>query len=1490
MAERRAAFSGRDSFWLEGVLRAVMEARGVDAAGAAAIVEEAERQDWDTADLYALMQSWLGERRLVDKTPSYALDPAVLARAEEVFAEPFYVHLVRHPYGMIHSFEEAKLDQLFFRYPHRFARRELAELIWTASHENILERLGALPARRHTRVVYEELVAEPERVLRGLCDALGIAFHAEMAQPYKERERRMTDGIHRESRMLGDVKFHLHKGVDAGAAWRWRQDYREDFLGEPTWEMAARLGLPAPPPSDTAAPAGGASRPAGDAAAADGDAASAWHALRAEPERTGVPLPLSFAQERLWFLDQLHPGSAAYNIPAAVRLRGELQPAALAQAFREVVRRHSVLRARFLYGGSEPAQVIAEVPPPAPLPCLDLSALPDGPRHAEQLRLVAAAAARPFDLQTGPLVRSAVLRLQPAEHVVLLTMHHIVSDGWSMGLLIRELAALYATFVRRQPSPLPALAIQYADYARWQRAWLSGAVLDRQLAFWRQALAGVPVVQLPTDRPRPPAESFRGAERRLLVDGAAGAPMLELGQRLGATPFMSLLAVFAVLLSRVSGQVDVAVGTPSANRIRAELEGLIGFFVNTLVLRIDLAGELSFADLLARVRQVSLAAFAHQDLPFEKIVFELQPERDLSRSPLFQVMFALQDGFGSRLALPGLSLEGLPASSGVAKFDLTLSLTTGPQGISGTLEYKLDLFEGATAERWLRHFAALLAAAAAEPHRRVAELPLLAAAERQQLLIEGSDTAAAFAWEGSVDELVERRAALAPGRLALSAGPDERSYGALAAGAARVAGRLRSLGLARGEPVAVAIGRSVRLPEALLGVWRAGGAYVPMDPAYPVDRLLYMLEDAGCRLLVADEATPRDLVHRATEVVWIDSATGVPEAAAPATGLPAAAAPPPEQEPMHASAQELPIGSAPAETPSGSPDRALGILPRHSPSDLAYILYTSGSTGKPKGVEVSHGALLNFLRSMARQPGLGPEDVLLAVTSLSFDIAALELYLPLLVGARLVLVERDVAADGMRLLGSLMGSGATVLQATPSTWRLLVAAGWQASPGLTALCGGEALPERLAADLVARAGEVWNLYGPTETTVWSAADRVEAGAPVRIGPPIANTSLALMSRELEPVPPGVAGELWIGGDGVARGYRGRPDLTAERFVPDPLSGGSSAPGARLYRTGDLARHDGRGRLEFLGRIDHQVKVRGFRIELGEVESALESHPAVARAVAVADALGGGRLVAYVVPRQPGLKEVVPALRNHLAATLPDYMIPTAWVELATVPLTPNGKVDRRRLAALAAGASAAAAGRPARPERRAPASPAEELVASIFEEVLGVPAVGMDESFFDLGGHSLLATQVVARVRTSWGIELPLRALFELPTVARLAAHLAALRAGGLAAAPPPIAPISAVPRAAGHPERRGMARLPLSFGQERLWFLDQLEPGGVAYNMPAAVRLRGEFDAAALAASLGEVVRRHEVLRTVFALAGEEAVQVPLPPAPLPLPLVDLA
>jgi amino acid adenylation domain-containing protein len=1217
--------------------------------------------------------------------------------------------------------------------------------------------------------------------------------------------------------------------------------------------------------------------------------------------RHGQSFPLSYAQQRLWFLHQLDRASAAYNMPAPVRLSGRLDEAALARALAAVVRRHEVLRTSFVDEDGRPVQRIG--PPAAvPLPRIDLRHLAlGGSPSAETTRealahaLAVAEIRRPFDLAAGPPVRALLLRVTPAESILVLTVHHIASDAWSMGILVREVETLYEACVSGlAPAALPPLPVQVADCAVAERQWLDEAALSPQLAYWQRRLAGLDgPLELPADRPRPQVQTFRGAHLAAALPATTLAALRALAQSEGTTLFTLLLAALLVLLRRYTGRHDLTVGTPIANRDRPEIEPLIGLFVNTLVLRADLSGDPPFRQLLAAVRETVLEDFAHRDVPFERLVEELQPERDLAHSPLFQVLLAYQGRTLDRQAGGGLVARPLALESGRSLFDLTLTLEDAPAALVCAFEYNSDLFDSARIRRMAGHWAELLSGIAAAPERRLSELPLLTAAERHQLLIEGPDAAARPGRAERIDKRIARQAARHPGRLAVATATERRTYGEMAAGAARIAARLRALGLRRGEPVAVALGRSVRLPEALLGVWRAGAAYVPMDPGYPEERLLYMFADAGCRLLLADATTPPALLERAALVVRLE------EEHAPANVSAGAAAA--DQEP------------SPAVVAGAGPGR-------DDPGELAYVLYTSGSTGRPKGVEVTHGALANLLRSVEEWPGLSPEDVLLAVSSLSFDIAAFDIYLPLLAGARIELVDREVAADGERLVARLAGSGATALQATPSTWRLLVESGWEGSPGLKALTAGEALSERLAAAMLARSREVWNLYGPTETTVYSAGGRVRAGEPIRLGGPIANTTLVVVGPDLTAQPLGVPGELWIGGAGLARGYRGRPEVTARQFVPDPFGGD---PGGRMYRTGDLARRDDSGRLEFLGRIDHQVKVRGFRIEPGEVEAALESHPAIARAVVLADGTGGGRLIACMVaaaaasaappalhpagpqapdpagPRVPPPLPPLPpisALRAHLARSLPDHMIPTAWVELPALPLTPSGKVDRRRLAVEMASAMSASGARSARQGPRAPATPAEELVAAIWEEVLGVPDVGPDDNFFDLGGHSLLATQVAARVRRSWGIEVPLRALFELPTVARLAAHLAVLKAGGLtpaiAEAPPiaPIAPIAGVPRAAGHPGRRGTARLPLSFGQERLWFLDQLEPGGVAYNMPAAVRLRGELDAAALAASLGEVVRRHEVLRTVFALAGEQAVQVPLPPAPLPLPLVDLS
>ncbi len=1160
--------------------------------------------------------------------------------------------------------------------------------------------------------------------------------------------------------------------------------------------------------------------------------------------------PLSFAQQRLWFIDQLE-GGALYNVPMALRVDGALSVAVLSRTLQEVVRRHEVLRTVFPAVDGRSQQVIL---PPAglALPLVELTGLPAALRQPVAARLVAAEARRPFDLARGTraaasagrptrsagLFRAGLWRLGQTEHLLLLNLHHIVSDGWSLGVLLREIATLYGAFAAGGPSPLPELPVQYADFAIWQRSWLQGEVLDEHLDYWRRQLAGVPpVLALPLDRPRPPVQTFPGATRPLQLERGLSDAVGELCRSRGVTPFMVLLAAWTALLGRHAGQDDVPVGTPVAGRGRRETEGLIGFFVNTLVLRGDLAGNPSFAELLDRVRRTSLDAFAHQDLPFERIVEAIAVERNRAVSPLFQVFFAFQNIRLGTLDLSGLRLAPLDVHTGLANFDLTLTLQQGPAGFAGTLEHNTDLFDGSTAERLAAHFATLLRAAMDDPGLPVQDLPLLPAWERQQSLVEWCDTDRALA-PVCLHQLVEAQLDRAPDAVALIAGDRHLSCAELEARANRVARHLRSLAVGPDQLVGLCTDRSPEMVIGMLGILKAGGAYLPLDPAYPRERLAFLMEDSGVRVLL----TEGDLAER------------VPAGAARVVRLDGPAF----------------LGAA-----SGERRREGGA----TPASLAYVIYTSGSTGKPKGAGISHAAVVNLLASMQARPGMGTADALLAVTTLSFDIAALEIYLPLVCGARLLLASRQMAQDGELLRQALAAGEVTVMQATPATWRLLLAAGWTGARGLTVLCGGEALARDLADQLLGACDSLWNVYGPTETTIWSSLDEVApggeggdrvvggggvpsvGGGAVAIGRPLDNTGIYLVSPRLEAVPAGVAGELLIGGAGLARGYHGRPDLTAEKFVPHPLAAARPAAGARLYRTGDLARHLAGGRIEYLGRIDHQVKVRGFRIEPGEIEAALGRHPELRQAVVAVreDRPGDQRLVAWVVPsgeRAPAAAE----LRSYLAERLPEPLVPAAFVALASLPLLPNGKVDRRALPAPEWTPAAAAAS--------LPRTPAEELLAGIFAEVLGLPGVGAEDDFFTLGGHSLLATQLVARIFQVFGVELPLRAVFESRTLAQMAARIAALR--GAAAAGAGMAP-PLVPRAAGA-DARG---LPLSFAQERLWFLDQLVPDNPFYNIYNALRIEGPLDEATLERAVREVMHRHEGLRTVFAERDGIPVQV---------------
>ena len=1025
---------------------------------------------------------------------------------------------------------------------------------------------------------------------------------------------------------------------------------------------------------------------------------------------------MSFAQRRLWFLDQLEPGNPFYNLPLAVPFLASVHAAVLERSVNELVKRHEALRTVFSVSDGEPMQVI--LPTLAvPLETADLRDLPAEAREAEVTRLAAEMAQRPFDLTRGPLLRTALVRRDAQDYVFLLTMHHIISDGWSLGVFWRELVALYNAFYMGRPSPLPELPIQYADFAVWQKQRLQGEIFASLLGYWKKRLAGLPVLQLPTDRPRPAVLSYRGAFQELGLSRPLAAGLKALSQQEGATLFMTLLAAFATLLQRYGGQTDIVVGSYVASRDRAELEGLIGFFVNSLVLRVDLSGDPSFRELLGRVREMALGAYAHQELPFEKLVEELQPERDLSRNPLFQVTFQLfstpEEGKRSE-ATKGTTIE---INRGMAIFDLAVNLWEGPEGLGGHIEYSTDLFEAATIERLANHFRVLLKGIVARPEERLSQLPLLTEGEKRQLLVEWNATDADYPAR-CVHELFAEQAQRTPGAVAVVAGGKTLHYAELERRSNQLAQRLRLLGVEHQTLVAVCVERGLHMVVGLLAVLKAGGAYVPLDPAYPRERLAFMLADSGAKVLLTERSAASHLPTYDGTVLHLD------------------------EEEIYAGMNDQAPGN-PATLDS-----------------LCYVIYTSGSTGKPKGVEVEHRGLVNLATWHNRFYQVCPQDRATQLASISFDASAWELWPYLITGASVHVVDAETRAQHSELARYMASNGITLsFLATPLAELFLQ----EMHSGLllrALLTGGDRLhrcsPSECKFQLV-------NHYGPTEdsvvTTAWPFPEN-NTTSPL-IGRPIANTEVYVLDAHRQPVPVGVPGELYIGGAGLARGYHQRPELTAEHFLANPFS---SSPAARLYKTGDLVRYRPDGNLEFLGRLDHQVKIRGFRIELGEIESALAEHPSVRdAAVTLRTDDPGPRLVAYVAashPLSPGL------LRAHLQERLPDYMLPSAYVFLETLPQTANGKVDRAILPA------PDSVPFEKQPHYVAPRDAVEQALADLWAEVLKVDRVGIHDNFFEIGGHSLLATQLVSRVRSTLRVEIPLQALFRAPSVEAFAAIL----------------------------------------------------------------------------------------------------------------------
>ncbi|HYN85680.1 MAG TPA: amino acid adenylation domain-containing protein [Pyrinomonadaceae bacterium] len=1076
-------------------------------------------------------------------------------------------------------------------------------------------------------------------------------------------------------------------------------------------------------------------------------------------ERDGAPPPLSFAQQRMWFLNQLEPASVAYNVSFAARLTGRLDVAALRRSLTEVVRRHEALRTTFAEADGEPVQVIREAAE-ASLHVVDLGALPEGEREQEARRQAAEEARRPFDLVAGPMLRTTLYRLGEREHAVLLVTHHIVSDAWSTGVFMRELATLYEAYTRGEPSPLAELPIQYADFAVWQRQRLRGAELAGHLDYWRETLAAMPpALELPTDWVRPPVNTYRGANHSLVLGAELTERLKRLSNAEGATLFMTLLSAYVALLYRHTGQADIAVGTPIAARNRAEVEDLIGFFANTLVMRARLGRGMTFRELLAHVREVTLGAYTHQELPFEMLVDELQPERDLSRNLLFQVWFVLQNTPAEGMKLSGLSLSEMPFESGTAKFDLALTMLETRDGLVAEFNYNRDLFASETVARMAGHFGRILEEAAADPERKLERLSLLSDAERRLLVEDRNETRARYERATPVHELFERQAARTPEAAALRFGEEWLTYAELNRRANRLAHHLRRLGVGPESRVGICVERSLEMVVGLLAVMKAGGAYVPLDPTYPAERVLRVLESAGARVLLTKRETAAKLPdgYEGRVVCFDADRAAIEEQSADDPRVPVA------------------------------------------PENLAYVIYTSGSTGTPKGVCVTHGGLTNytqFIRAKLRTGGAddgdgGERNVGLhfaLVSTFTADLGNTCLFPSLVSGGCLHVVDYALATDCARLAAYTARHPFDVLKITPSHLGALLASpqGGEVLPREFLLLGGEALPF----ELVNRVAElrpgcaVINHYGPTETTVGCltldvAETETVAGRArtVPVGRPIANTRAFILDANLELVPPGSAGELCIGGDGLARGYLNEPRGTAERFVPDSLSG---EPGARLYRTGDLARFHADGQIEFLGRVDHQVKIRGFRIELGEIEATLAEHPAVREVVVTAPSEGAGerRLVAYVVARD-GARVSAAELREFLGRKLPEYMIPQAFVVLDALPLTPNGKIDRR---ALPTPDEAQARG------GRSVALPRDNLeiqLAQIWKDVLGLETQpGITDNFFELGGHSISAVRLMAQVSKWFGQKLPLSALFESATVERLAE---VLRGRAESAAPSPL-------------------------------------------------------------------------------------------------------
>ena len=1384
LGQRQQQLTGEAAYRREGAIRALMAIHEVDAAAAQTMMADWEARDESVADFYHHLQTAVSPRLLVDKSTFYALDTAVLHRAEQLFDNPYYIHLTRHPYGMIYSFENVRLDRLYFSQQRTFSPRRLAELIWLICHQNITQFLATIPARRQVQLQYEALVRQPQQQMARLAAWLELPPQPAMWQPYGDQSRRMTDGLYdlAASRMVGDVKFHEHSGIDPAQADKWRAKHKRPFLSPITQEMAHSLGYE----TDTAA-------------------ASLF--------------PLHPAQKRLWFLAQLRPDSPVYNVARAWLWSGELDVAALATAVSHLIRRHAALRTTFVTDAQGQPQQKVLPPTAVSLPPIALD--PDACRGLPS-RLppaLAEVAARPFALTpAAPPLRLALYRVAADQHILLVVLHHLITDGWSMALLGQELVEMYTAVTHNRPPQLPPLPFSYGQLAQRQHRQHQAA----DLAYWRQQLQDLTPLSLPTDYPRPAVETFRGQNHHFRLPPALAQAVHDFSRQQQATPFMTLLAAFKLLLHRYTGQDDLIIGTPTANRHEAAAHNLVGCFINLLPLRADVSGNPTFAELVGRVQATTIAAQRHQQLPFDALVEALQPARDLSRQPFFQILFAWQNyPLAAAPTATNLTITPLPLETDTAKYDLTLFLWPDGEGLAGKWEFNSDLFAPATIERLHGHWQTLLTAVLANPSLPLSQAPLLTPPERQQILTEWQGETADLPPNQLIYQLVEQQAAHQPHSLAVAAYENNSvrhslTYEQLNRQANHLAHRLRQLGIGPERAVAVCLPRSVANVVALLAVLKSGGGYVPIDPDYPLDRIRYIVEDG---LETAVIITTPALADQLTQA-------GIGDTLLPLTAAG-----------LLAGATDQPAG---ATNPP--------LLPQSADS-MAYMIYTSGTTGRPKGVVVTHRSVLNLIHHYRHAFALGPHERSTQLVSPAFDVSVWEIWTYLAAGASLHIADEATRRSPWLLQEWVQAARITTMFVPTPMVAGLLALAWPATTPLHTLhTAGDKLnhypPPGLPFTL-------YNHYGPTESTVYATyclvPPRPEATDAPPIGRPFTNIHAYILDKYGNPVPVGVPGELYLGGAGVARGYHHRPQLTADRFVAPPPA--LLAATDRLYKTGDLVRYLPDGQIAFLGRLDHQVKLRGFRIELGEIEAVLAQHPQVQEAVVLvsAGAEGHKQLVAYLLTAAAA-DNLPEAVARFLQARLPDYMVPARFVVLTAWPLNANGKVDRLALQQMPLTT-------PDVPTDFVPPQTAvEQTLVDIWQALLPVARVGIHDNFFELGGDSILSIQIVARARQA-GLSLAPQHLFQHQTVAALARLLAEM--------PAPAAEPAAAEPAAG----------PLPLTPIQHWFFDQQWPQPHHWHMPLLVAMPAATDWARLRRAWSYLAQQHHMLRARFVQVGETGV-----------------